>query len=320
MKGAVLMTNTIAINNNTEITATQTARESYLRSWIEYLDSKERTAEAYTKNVRRFFVYLKEQGIDSPTRADVISYRDYLVSTHKPSTVQAYMQALKLFYKWLESEHGIENIAQNVHGGKVDHDVHKKSYLTADQCKDILSSINRDSLQGLRDYAIVTLMLTAGLRTIEAVRANIEDMQPTAGFTALFLQGKGHEEKGDYVKVSKETEKAIRAYLKARGKTAPSDPLFASVANKNKGERMTTRSISRLVKEAMLRVGLDSDRLTAHSLRHTAATLNLLNGATIEETKQLLRHKNIATTLIYSHALDRASNNSEQRVSNAIFG
>ena len=83
---------------------------------------------------------------------------------------------------------------------------------------------------------------------------------------------------------------------------------------------MTTRSISRIVKQRLEGVGLTSDRLTAHSLRHTAATLNLLNGATIEETQQLLGHSNINTTLIYAHALERAANNSENRIAGAIFG
>lgn len=83
---------------------------------------------------------------------------------------------------------------------------------------------------------------------------------------------------------------------------------------------MTTRSISRIAKEHFIDVGLDSPRITAHSLRHTAATLNLLNGGSIEETQQLLGHKSITTTMIYSHALERANNNSENRIAGAIFG
>ena len=83
---------------------------------------------------------------------------------------------------------------------------------------------------------------------------------------------------------------------------------------------MTTRSISRVAKENLVAAGLESDRLTAHSLRHTAATLNLLNGGTVEETQQLLGHANIKTTLIYSHALERAKNESENRIAAAIFG
>ena len=83
---------------------------------------------------------------------------------------------------------------------------------------------------------------------------------------------------------------------------------------------MTTKSISRICKESLIAAGYDSDRLTAHSFRHTAATLNLMNGASVEETQQLLGHKNINTTLIYSHALERAKNNSEKRIAKAIFG
>ena len=83
---------------------------------------------------------------------------------------------------------------------------------------------------------------------------------------------------------------------------------------------MTTRSVSRVAKERLIAVGLESDRLTGHSMRDTAATLNLLNGGTVEETRQLLGHTNINTTLIYSHALERAKNNSEERIAKAIFG
>lgn len=83
---------------------------------------------------------------------------------------------------------------------------------------------------------------------------------------------------------------------------------------------MTTRSVSRIAKQHMVDVGLNSERLTGHSLRHTAATLNLLNGATLEETKQLLGHSNINTTMIYAHALERSKNNSEKRIAKAIFG
>ena len=136
----------------------------------------------------------------------------------------------------------------------------------------------------------------------------------------MFYQGKGHEEKATFVKLAPPVEEAIRAYLKARGPADKTAPLFASIAHRNSGQRMTTRSISRLAKEHLVNIGLDSDRLTAHSLRHTAATLNLLNGGTIEETKQLLDHASIDTTLIYSHALERAKNKSEIRIAKAVFG
>jgi len=287
--------------------------------WVGYIDASPRTVETYNKAVRQFLSYLKDNGITQPTREDVISFKEYMASTHKPTTAQGYLMAVKQFFKWTHQEGLYPNVADNVKAVKLDKG-HKKDYLTSGQVKGLLSTSKGDSLSEKRDYAVLALMVTSGLRTIEVARANIEDMRTVADFTALYIQGKGHTEKTDYVKLTQPVEDAIRAYLKARGKTSGAEPLFSSISNRDKGQRMTTRSISRIVKGHLLEAGLDSDRLTAHSLRHTTATLNLLNGGSIEETQQLLRHTSINTTLIYSHALERAKNNSEQRISNAIFG
>lgn len=227
--------------------------------------------------------------------------------------------AVKLFFQWTEQEGLYPDIAKHIKGAKLDRE-HKKDYLTPKQVSKLLASIDRQGVRGLRDYAIICLMVTSGLRTVEVMRANIEDIRTVADFTALYIQGKGHEEKNTYIKVVEPVEDAIRAYLTARGIAEPTEPLFTSDSDRNSGERMTTRSISRIVKNALRAAGFNSDRLTAHSLRHTTATLNLLNGGTVEETQQLLRHTNINTTMIYSHALERAKNNSEERVAKAIFG
>jgi integrase/recombinase XerC len=135
----------------------------------------------------------------------------------------------------------------------------------------------------------------------------------------LYIQGKGHEEKTDYIKLSAPAEKAIRAYLSNRKDADEAEPLFTSTSNNNKGERMTTRSISGIVKAKLVNAGYDSSRLTAHSLRHTAVTLSLLAGKDIAEVQQFARHKNLATTLIYAHNIDRAKNNCEATIAKAIF-
>lgn len=83
---------------------------------------------------------------------------------------------------------------------------------------------------------------------------------------------------------------------------------------------MTTRSVSRLVKEHCIAAGINSSRVTAHSLRHTAATLMLKGGTPIPEIQQILRHKDINTTLIYAHMLDRESTRGEATAAHAIFG
>lgn len=309
----------ITILENKQQLAEQGFTAELFDRWTAYLDAAPKTVETYTRNIRPFAYFLKVNGITNPTRDDVISYRDQIKAKYKPSTVQAYTMAVKLFYQWTAQEGIYPNIAEKVKGAKLDSD-HKKDYLTSKQVSKLFQSIDRTTLRGKRDYAIIALMITSGLRTIEISRANIEDMRNVADFTALYIQGKGHDEKNTFVKVAEPVEAAIRDYLTARGRAGSSEPLFASDAHRNAGGRMTTRSISRIVKDNLKAAGFDSDRLTAHSMRHTAATLNLLNGGSIEETQQLLRHTNINTTLIYSHALERAKNNSEQRIAAAIFG
>ena len=286
--------------------------------WINFLDVSPKSVESYTKALKQFFCYLQANQISEPTRADIIAFKETIARDHKPTTAQNYLMAVKQFFKWTNQEGLYPNIAENVKAVKLDKG-HKKDYLTTAQVKELLKDVDRSSLKGLRDYAILILMITTGLRTIEIVRANIEDIRTVGDFTALYIQGKGHTEKTDYIKITAPVEQAIREYFKARGKVEGSQPLFSSCSNRDNNQRLTTRSVSRIAKDHLLEAGLDSERLTAHSLRHTTATLNLLAGASVEETQQLLRHTNINTTLIYSHALERAKNNSEQRVTDFIF-
>lgn len=292
-------------------------------SWTQYIDAAPSTVASYNRAIRQFRYYLASRHIDRPNREDIINFREELKAEgKKPTTIQAYLQAVKLFFQWTEQQGLYANIADHIKGAKLDTE-HKKDCLTAKQAHELIASVDRQTLAGKRDYCILLAMLTGGLRTIEVVRADIGDLRTVADFTALYLQGKGHTEKTQYVKISAELEKAIREYLKARRDAGEilqdKSPLFICVGNKNLYGRLTTRSVSRIAKQHLIGIGLDSSRLTAHSLRHTTATINLLAGASIEETKQLLRHTNINTTLIYSHALERAKNNSENRIAQAIF-
>lgn len=286
--------------------------------WLGYIDASPKTIETYTKSIRSFFRYLTDNGIQQPTRTDVIAYRDTLTETHKPTTVQTYLSAVKLFFRWTAQEGLYPNIADRVKSVRIDEE-HKKDALTSKQVTKVLAGIDCNDVKGLRDYAILALMATTGLRTVSVVNANVDDIRSLGDDTVLYYKGKGHSEKAAYVKLAEPVEDAIRTYLKMRGTLKGTDPLFSSISNRNAGGRMTTKSVSRLTKEHLKAVNLDSDRLTAHSFRHTAATLNLLNGGTLEETQQLLGHSSINTTMIYAHALERASNNSEARIADAIF-
>lgn len=312
----------LPVHLSAEITPARELTAELFERFIDFIDARPKTVESYRRAVRQFFRWTLENGIRQPGRADVLRYREQIRASLKPGTVQAYIIALRQFFKWTAQEGFYQNIADNVKGAKLDR-AHKKDTLTTAQIQDILKRFKVTTEQGARDYAIIALMVTGCLRDIEVSRADVEDLRPAGDSMALFIQGKGRDEKTEYVKITHQVDKAIRRYLslrrKARRDTGPKSPLFTSTARSNRGQRMTTRSISRIVKQAMQAAGYDSERLTAHSLRHTGATVNLLNGGTLEETQQLLRHSSISTTMIYLHHIDRAKNQSENRISDAIF-
>lgn len=296
-------------------------QENLLARFIAFIDATPNTVRTYTTSLRQWFKYLYEYQIQNPTPETVRQYRHQLAEDgKKPTTIQNYIIAVKQFFKWTEEEGLYPDIAKYVKGAKISTE-HKKDYLTSGQARHVLELLNEDqTIKGKRNYAMLALMLTMGLRTIEVSRANIEDIRTEGDSTVLYVQGKGHIEKDAIVRMPQHVEQAIRAYLQARDVSDGAAPLFASTSNQNAGQRMTTRSISGIVKQSFIQAGYNSPRLTAHSTRHTAATLNLLNGATLEETQQLLRHVNLQTTEIYAHHLQAAKNKSSQRVDNAIFG
>ena len=287
--------------------------------FIAYLDTTPKTIETYSKALKQLFNYFSLNGISHPQREDIIAFRDELnASGPKPTTIQNYITATKLFFSWTAQEGYYPNITDHLKGAKLDRE-HKKDYLTSRQVKEVLESIELNSLKGLRDYAILTLMVTGGLRDIEVSRADIEDLRTVGENTVLYIQGKGRQEKTEYIKISPQVEKAIRTYLKARGDSGEKAPLFASLSNNSNGQRLSTRSISGLVKNRLKEAGYNSERLTAHSLRHTAVTLSLLAGKDITEVQQFARHANISTTMIYNHSLDKAKNSCSEAIARAIF-
>jgi integrase/recombinase XerC len=302
------------LTKRTPLTVTSELFDRYERQ----LDAEPKTIATYSRALKQLKVYFAEHGITEPNRQNIMDFRDSLKVNHKPTTVQAYLIAARLFFRWLESEGLYPNIAEHVKGVKLDRD-NKRDYFNADQIKSILNRIDRTTIQGRRDYAILALMVTCGLRTIEVSRANIADLRQLGGITILNIQGKKHEERVDYVKVSATVESIIRASLADRKTVKNTDPLFVSSSNKNTGERLTTRSISRIVKTHLVNAGFNSSTQTAHSLRHTAVTLALLAGKSIYETQEFARHADISTTTIYAHALDKAENTCAQAVTDSIF-
>ena len=283
------------------------------RRFLAFLQKDGATLATYTSAVKRLLSYFQGKGIARPSREDMVEYRAALVAEYKPRSVNLYLTGARLFFQWTETAGLYPNIAANIKSAKVNKG-HSRDYFTAGQVCDILDTAAGETADALRDKAILSLMANTGLRCVEVMRADVGDLRTTGGDMVLYVQGKGDTEKTNYVKIVPDVERAIRAYLGTRGEVADNSPLFASNSHRNGGERLTTRSITRIVKGHFIKAGFNSSRLTAHSLRHTAAITNLLNGGTMTETQGLLRHVSPATTQIYTHNTERIRNNSEARI------
>lgn len=307
-------TNTLTTTDHTTLAATAEGTAAVLRAYLEELDASEKTRATYGRALKQYAGWLEGQGValDHTTRAHVMAYKRHLEETRAAATVNAYLVAVRSLYSWLNARTGYPNVAEGVKGLKKAAQGSKDA-LTASQARDVLAA-PADGEKGLRDHAMVSLMIRRGLRTIEVSRANVGDLRQVGGKAVLYVQGKGHSAKDDFVVLGDECERAIRSYLKERGRVADDEPLFAGVGNRNAGGRMTTRAISRVAKEAMKEQGIDSPRLTAHSMRHTAVTLALVGGATVQEAQAMARHASVSTTMIYAHNLEKL----EARAENAI--
>lgn len=242
----------------------------------------------------------------------------------KPNTVTQYLRSVCQFFKWTASEGLYPDIAANIHAPKVKHDVHRKEALTAQEVyqietsitsnaaadlteaeassKDTTGRIQRTTEQGKRLYAMYLLTVTAGLRTIELSRANVKDLESKGGCTYLYIWGKGHTEPDTKKPIAPEVAAAIRDYLQSRtDNLTGNSPLFVATGNRSGGKRLATTTISTMLKEAMKQAGFNSERLTAHSLRHTAGTQTMELTGDLYQTQQYMRHSNPATTEIYLH-------------------
>lgn len=295
--------------------------ESLIDRFIQYTDVKEITLKGYGTGLKSFMNWLLSNGITQPARDDVKQYRDYLDNNQFTAGTRAsYLRVVKHFFKWTASEGLYPNIADNIKGAKVSQDNTKKEAFDTDDFRAVLAGIERDTVTGKRDYAIILLSTVCALRIIELNRANIEDLQTVRGSCRLYIQGKGHDEKDDYVKIVPEVAAAIQDYLDTRPGAKRTDPLFVGTSNRAKGARLSEPSLSVVIKSRFKAAGFDCKKLTAHSLRHTGVTTLLrANGGNIQQAQRYARHKNLNTTLIYSHNIKKEDDTSESTVYDYIF-
>lgn len=278
-------------------------------SFIKYIDVKEQTMITYKTSLKFFNNYITENNIKNPTRENIIAYRENLKKNYSVSTVNTCMISLRQFFKWLEYEGIYKNVAENVKGVVVNNQ-HKKKPLSMAQSREFIKQIDN-----IRDKALMALLITTGLRTIEVNRSNIEDIKIIDGEAVLYIQGKGKDSKDDFVKIdSYVLELLIKSF---KGRT--SGALFISESANGYGKSLSTRSIRGIFKKWARNIGLDEKMYSCHSTRHTFVNTALELGMPLQEVSKQARHKSIYTTMIYVDEINKMKSSIEHDIAKNIF-
>jgi len=289
-------------------------------AFVSSQDVRPNSRALYKRTIKQFFNWLSASSLElrDLSRIEIIKYKEYLLEAGLSTlTIDSYLVAVRKFFEWAETNKYYPNVAKGIKGIRRKRD-YRKMPLSSSQGKELLEHFESYTL---RDYAIVNLLIRTGLRTIELIRANVGDITFKGDTRVLLVHGKGRDEKDNFVILSKKAYEPIKEYLETRQKVNQNSPLFISVSNKNFNQRLTTRSIRRIVKEGLRAIGLDNKEFTAHSLRHSFASYLFKDGQRLEHIQGALRHTNPATTQIYLKGIEqemRLKNNVESRIDDIL--
>lgn len=285
--------------------------EDLVDQFINSQDVKQSSKLVYRRTLKQYFNWVTKKSylLSEIARPQLLEYKEDLLAYGMSSlTVGSYITSVRRFYEWTEANKYYPNVAKGIKTPRRKQQFKKQPLLPA-QATALLSYYQYKSD---RDYAIISLLLRTGLRTIEVIRATVEDITFKGSQRVLLVQGKGRDEKDNFVILTDKTYQPIAQYLATRSNINSSEPLFTSVSNNSKGDRLTTRSISFIAKEGLKAIGLNERAFTAHSLRHTTAVNILRAGGSLETAQGTLRHVNLTTTQIYTATL-----NEERRLQNS---
>ena len=300
------------VKTTQEITTVSPYRiEELVDAFINSQDVKQSSKLLYRRTLKQYFNWIDTTNylLNEIARPQLLEYKDYLLNSNMSSlTVGSYITSVRRFYEWTEANKFYPNVAKGIKTPKRKQQFKKQPLLPAQAT----ALLNFYQDKALRDYAIISLLLRTGLRTIEVIRASVEDIVFKGSQRVLLIQGKGRDEKDNFVLLTDKSYKPIADYLATRGNTNSSEALFTSTSNNSNGERLSTRTISYIAKEGLKAIGLNERAFTAHSLRHTTAVNILRAGGSLETAQMTLRHSNPATTQIYTATL-----NEERRLQNS---
>lgn len=282
--------------------------ENYIRDVVRFMDEIKRsdTREDNAIDNIKLLVSLEESGrLSSALRHHIAKARNSKSGkTLSAQTIIRRISSLRGFFKFCVREHYLRSDpTHGIRGPKRTRSL--PVTLTSDDVETLLKSITGDSMSDYRDSAILETLYSTGMRVSELVSLNIDDINQDAD--SLRVTGKGRSQR--IVFLGKYAKSAIDYYLKdARNEIIESTKrnledeeieraLFLNLRN---GGRLGQRSIQRMIKDRSLDAGLLISP-TPHTLRHSFATHLLNNGADLRTIQELLGHRRLSTTEIYTH-------------------
>jgi integrase/recombinase XerC len=278
------------------------ATESFLTYLRVERNSSELTIKSYREDLTVLVDYLEEAHGSCPTPAEITTFdlRDYVAAVgeagYAKSTVSRRLASMRSFFRFGQRNGLVDaNPAKPLRNPRKSRNL--PHFLTDGEIQKLLDAPPETEPLGRRDRAILETMYSAGLRVSETVAVSDGDLDFDGGLVRV--RGKGRRERlaplGSYA------TKALRVWLAARKLSSreTEGPLAPVFVNKF-GCRITTRSVARMLDKYLKLTGLDL-RTSPHSLRHSFATHLLDRGADIRSVQELLGHKSLVTTQIYTH-------------------
>jgi integrase/recombinase XerC len=284
----------------------QAAATAFLRHLRVERNASELTLKSYAEDFESFFDYLRDRhgGVLTPDQTSTSVLRGYVAWLHEcnyaRTTIARRLACLRSCFRYTTREGLTQtNPAKALRtprvGRKLPH------FLTTAQVTRLLEAPPANDAMGLRDRAILETLYSAGLRVAELVGLNLADWDRDANIMRVL--GKGRKER--IAPVGRFAAKALQRWLQVRtpDPDGPDDERDALFLNRF-GRRLTTRSIGRSVEKYLKLTGLD--RITSpHTLRHSFATHLLDGGADLRAVQELLGHRSLTTTQIYTHVSTR---------------
>ncbi len=278
------------------------AIQRYLRFLKVERNASDYTIKSYREDLLVWAQYLSDLfgGQPSLSQISAVDLRGYVGALtdagYASSSVARKLASMRSFFKFAQREGLVSNNpAKPLRNPRRDRKL--PHFLTTREVAKLLSAPNTTDPLGNRDRSIFETIYSAGLRVSELVGMNDEDLDLDDGLVRI--RGKGKRERlgplGSYALDS------IRGWLSIRQLSGSQKPGGRAPVFTNRfGKRLTTRSVARMLEKYLLQTGLNT-KTSPHTLRHSFATHLLDGGADIRSVQELLGHKSIVTTQIYTH-------------------